>query len=189
MGRAWTTTILAGLCATMLACPSGEAPRQERQGARSDSPRDTRAAAQRDSAAATSERGPRGVLALGASWTALEAHGESLAIVERCFGDVPTLTLALDSAPSRVHRFYGQDAEVFEVGTRQEDDTLLQLEITTDYYVGPGTLRLVVRDRARGVVEVSQDIGGQRRPSELFVSAPYAAGFRRIPRPADCGLP
>lgn len=189
MRRIWTGTVFSGLCATLLACPSRERPLEGRQGAGPGIPPDTAATGNRDTSVAASDSGQRGVLSLGASWTALERQGDSLAIVEHCFGEVPSLTLALDSTPPRVHRTYGQDAEVFEVGARQADDTLLRLEIRSRNYPGPGTLQLVVRDRRRGVVEVTQEIGGQGRPSGLFVSARYAAGFRRIPRPADCGLP
>ena len=189
MRRIWTATVFSGLCATLLACPSGEPPLEERQGAGAVVPRGTAAGGDRDTAAAASDSGQRGVQSLGASWTALERQGDSLAIVERCFGEVPSLTLALDSTSPRVHRTYGQDAEVFEVGARHADDTLLRLEIRSRHYPSPGVLQLVVRDRRRGVVEVTQEIGGQGRPSGLFVSARHAAGFRRIPRPADCGLP
>ena len=187
MSPARATIVLAALCAVVLSCPSGEAPREQRRAMLPDTA--PRPPATSDSAPTASDSGPRGVLALGTSWIALEERDGALAIVEHCFGNVPTLTLALDSAPPRVERFYGQDAEVFEVGTRQEDDTLLRLEIGARHYPSPGTLQLVVRDPRRGVMEVTQEIAGQRLPSALFVSTGYAAGFRRVPRPADCGLP
>lgn len=175
MCRIRTATVFSGLCGTLLACPSGERPLDQRQGAGPGIPRDTTATGSRDTAVAASDSGQRGVLSLGALWTALERQGDSLAIVEHCFGGVPSLTLALDSTPPRVHRTYGQDAEVFEIGGWQADDTLLRLEIRSRSYPGPGALQLVVRDRRRGAVEVTQEIGGQGRPSGLFVSARYAA--------------
>jgi len=189
MRRVWTATIFSWLCAAVLACPARDAPREEPAAARPDDAADAAVAATRDRAAAADSGGVRGVLALGTTWTALEQRGESLAIVEHCFGEVPSLTLALDSAPPRVHRIYGQDGEVFEVGDRQADDTLLLLQIRSRDYPAPGTLRLAVRDARRGVVEVTQEIAGQRRPSALFVGGRHAAGFRRVPRPADCGEP
>lgn len=174
----------------MLGCTSREAPREERLGERPDTVPATPAVSVAETVAVATDTGLCDVLALGSSWIALEERDDSLAIVGYCDVGVATLTLALASTSPTVVHFYGQDAVRFEVGARQEDDTSLSLEIRAENYPQPdlGTLRLVVRDCARGVVEVTEEIRGRRRPSELFVGSRFAGGIRRLP-PADCGEP
>ena len=137
--------------------------------------------------AVRSDSGPRGVLALGTSWLALEQWDGGLAIVEPCDAAVESLAIDVGSAVPRVYHFYGQEAELYEVRARQEEDSLLRLDIASRW--DSGTVQLVVRDRQTGVVEVTEQTGRGRR-SGLFVSAGNAAGFRRIPRgPPRCEEP
>lgn len=175
MSRARATTVLAGLCAAVLSCSSGETPRGEREAA----PPDTTPSAP----AATSDAGPRGVLALGTSWLALAEWEGGLAIVEPCDAAVESLAIDVESAEPRLYHMYGQDADFFAVRSRQERDSLLRLEIASPW--DSGSVQLVVRDRRTGVAEVVEEMrGSSGRRSGLFVSAGYAAGFRRIPRQA-----
>jgi len=163
--------------ATLLSCSSREAPPADRAAAAADTAPAPAAAGQ--SAA--------GVLALGTSFLALTEWQGALAVVEPCDAAVESLAVDTAAARPRLYHLYGQHAVVFDVSALEARDSTLRLEISSEER--SGVLRIEVRDRSRGVVEITEETDLGRRGGP-FVVAARASAFPRVPaQPPRCETP
>jgi len=168
---------LAAILGTLLSCSPREAPPADRGGASADTAR----------APVPVREAPTSVLSLGTSFLALtEWHG-ALAVVEPCDAAVESLAVDTAAAPPRLYHLYGQHAVVFDVSALEARDSTLRLEISSEER--SGVLSIEVRDRGRGVVDVTEETGLGRRGGPFVVAARASQFLRVAAQPPRCETP